>query len=385
MRILHTVAGLRDDTGGPVASITSLCAGLASRGHEVTLLTGAGPLHEAVLTLRPRVRLRTEPLGPYSLGHWSRAFRAACLEEVRRADVVHDHGVWLYTNWTSVGIAAHERRPIVRSPRGMLSPWALGRSRLLKRLVWSSIERSLFDRASLVHVTSPQEDADVRRLGIRAPTVVIPNGIDLDGEFAASNVLDARARGIPEARGRRVVLFLSRVHPVKGLDLLCQAWETLPRDLPALLLVAGTGHSSALAQLRLWMGKQPGPAASYIGPVKGKEKLALLSTAWVVALPSRSENYGMVVAEALASGTPALTTTAMPWSAVSAAGCGWVVPPEVAPLAHALGKALQLSATDHASMRDRARQFVVRDHSLNSAVLRMEQRYRALATPRPED
>jgi glycosyltransferase involved in cell wall biosynthesis len=260
----------------------------------------------------------------------------------------------------------------------MLSPWALGRSRLLKSLVWSSIERSLFEDTSLIHVTSAQEDSDVRRLGIRTPTVVIPNGVDLDREFGTSRVMDARSRGIPEAEGRRIVLFLSRIHPVKGLDLLCQAWATLPRGLPALLLVAGTGDPSAVAHLRRWMAEQPGPPASYIGPVKGERKLALLSSAWLMALPSRSENYGMAVAEALASGTPVLTTTSMPWATVSEAGCGWVVPPEAAPLAHALAEALRLRGPDHEPMRERARELVVRSHSLDGTIACMEDRYRTL-------
>ena len=378
MRILHTVAGLWAGTGGPVASVTSLCAALAARGHQVTLLTGAGPLHPAVLGLQPRVRVRTEPLGPYRLANWSSAFRAACLEEARRADVVHDHGVWLHTNWSSVRMAGRAGRPVVRSPRGMLSPWALGRTRLVKRALWTLLEASLFDKSALVHVTSEAERDDVRRLGIRAPVVLIPNGVDLEGEFSSERVADARSRGIPEARGRRVVLFLSRVHPVKGLDLLCQAWASLPPDLPALLLVAGSGDPSSVSRLREWLAEQPGPPASYLGPVTGERRLALLASAWLLALPSYSESYGMVIAEALASGTPVLTTTSMPWTEVGTAGCGWVIPADANPVAKVLDEALRLAKAEHEAMRERAREFVAHGHSLRVAATRMEESYRAL-------
>ncbi len=385
MRILHTVAGLREGTGGPVASVTTLCAGLAAKGHQVTLLTGSGSLHPAVEALQPTVRVRTEPLGPYLLANWSSAFRTACLDEARQTDIVHDHGVWLHTNWSSSRMAGRAGRPIVRSPRGMLSPWALSRSRFVKRVLWTVVERRLFEKAALIHATSQQEERDVRRLGTRVPTVVIPNGIDLDGEFATPRIADARARGIPEAQGRRAVLFLSRVHPVKGLDLLCRAWATLPDDSPVVLLVAGTGEDAAIARLRHWLTEQPGPPARYVGPVTGERKLALLSSAWLLVLPSRSENYGMVVAEALASGTPVLTTTAMPWASVTRASCGWVVPPDAVPLARALGEALRLTASEHEGMRDRARHLVARDHSLGSTIAHMEDSYRALLSPRSRD
>lgn len=376
MKILHTVAGLWEGTGGPAASVTSLCSGLAARGHEVSLLTGSGPLHSAVLELPPRVRVRTEPLGPYWLGNWSSAFRGACLEEARQANLVHDHGVWLHTNSSSVQMAASAGRPVVRSPRGMLSPWALRRNRVVKRLVWNLIERRLFDEAALVHVTSELEESDVRQLGIAARSVVIPNGIDLEGEYATSRVAVARKAGIPEANGRRVVLFLSRVHPVKGLDLLCRAWAQLPAHVPAVLLVAGPGDDNELARLRQWLAEQVGPPAQYIGPVAGNRRLALLSSAWLMALPSYSENYGMVVAEALACETPVLTTTGMPWTEVEREGCGWVIAPEAAALAQALHEGLGLVPDEHEVMRARARAFVARSHSLESTVIRMEEAYK---------
>ena len=376
MKILHTVAGLWEGTGGPVASVTSLCAGLAARGHEVTLLTGAGPLHPAVLELRGRVRVRTEPLGPYRVGNWSSAFRDGCLEEARQADVVHDNGVWLHTNWSSVRMAVRAGRPVVRSPHGMLSAWALRRSRLIKRLLWSLIERRLFDETGLVHLASELEARDVRQLGVAAPMVVIPHGIDLEGEFATARSARAREMGLPEAEGRRVVLFLSRIHPVKGLDLLCRVWAELPAYLPALLLVAGPGDDASLTALRRWLAEQPGPPARYLGPVTGDRKLALLSSAWLMALPSYSENYGMVVAEALACGTPVLTTTKMPWAEVAATGCGWVIEPEADSVARALHAAIGLTIDEHLRMRAKARPLVVRSHSLESAVTRMEESYR---------
>jgi len=176
---------------------------------------------------------------------------------------------------------------------------------------------------------------------------------------------------------------------VKGLDLLCRAWAELPPEEPALLLVAGSGDGPSEAALRRWLTEQPGPPAVYLGPVTGERKLALLSSAWLLALPSYSENYGMVVAEALASGTPVLTTTSMPWAEVRDANCGWSVPAQADAVGQALREALRLTPEDHESMRARARALVLRSHSLQNAVARMERCYeeviggRAVASERP--
>jgi glycosyltransferase involved in cell wall biosynthesis len=384
MNILHTVAGLWEGTGGPVSSITSLCSGLAEAGHAVTLLTGAGPIHPAVRALSPRVRVRIEPLGSYRAAHWSRPFRTACLEEARAADIVHDHGVWLFTNWSSVQMAGRAGRPVVRSPRGMLSPWALGRSPRLKRLAWIAIEKRLFDRAALVHATSELERSELEALHVGAPTVVIPNGVDLEGELSRQHVADARVAGLADADGRRNVVFLSRIHPKKGLDLLCAAWSQIPSATPATLLIGGPGEGRTLAEMERWIQTQPGPPARYLGPITREQRLPLLSSAWLMALPSHSENYGMVVAEALACGTPVLVSTEMPWAEVEAAGCGWIAKPHVDSIASILRRALSLSPGRHGDMRVAARSLVERSHSLTDAVSRMSSAYeRAIADGSP--
>jgi glycosyltransferase involved in cell wall biosynthesis len=356
-----------------VASVTSLCRSLATR-HEVCLLTGDGPLHPDVRRLDGLMRLRVEPLGPYWLANWSPRFAAACRDEASRADVVHDHGVWLHSNWSSGRAALAAGRPLVRSPRGMLSPWALSRSRLRKSVLWRWRESQLFER-SHIHATSDLEASELFALGIRGPITVIPNGVDTEGEFAALRVADA---GLTEATGRRRVIFLSRLHPKKGLDLLQKAWAALPRDTAAELVVAGDGDASTTSALAAWTKSQAGPPARAVGLVQGEEKLRLLSGAFLLVLPSSSENYGMAVAEALASGTPVITTTATPWTDLAARRCGWTVEPTLPALSAALRTALALDDNAHAEMRTQARRFIEDEHSLTATAVRFEAFYGSL-------
>jgi glycosyltransferase involved in cell wall biosynthesis len=366
---------LWERTGGPAASVTALCRALAPR-HEVCLLTGDGPLHADVRALAGTVRVRVEPLGPYAFAHWSPRFAAACREEAARAEVVHDHGVWLHTNWSSAAAALGADRPLVRSPRGMLSPWALSRSRLRKGVLWRLRERSNFERASTVHATSALEQAELRALGIEAPIACIGNGIDTEGSFARSRL---QALKLPlEAGERRRVVFLSRLDVKKGLDLLQDAWAALPSPLPVELLVAGSGDASMAARVRRWAQTQGGPPARYVGAVEGDAKFKLLANAFLFVLPSRSENYGMVVAEALAAGTPVVTTDRTPWTNLAARGCGWTIEPTVAALATALREALALDEDARARMGQSARQLIESEHSLAATAGCFEDLYASL-------
>lgn len=380
MRILHTVAGLWDGTGGPVSSVTSLCRELSRRGHTVCLLTGAGPVHPRVRALEGHVRVRIEDLGPYRLAHWSRSFLAACREEGRLADLIHDHGVWLYTNWSSSRAAKEAGKPLIRSPRGMLSPWSLRRHRRYKQLLWAVVERRLLATAAAVHVTGSQEAQEIRALGIGGRVEVIPNGIDTEDEYAAAHVERARGASGSATDARRRILFLSRIHPKKGLDLLREAWSTLPPSLNAVLEIAGAGDRAHVAEVERWVRQQPGPPARYLGSVDREEKLRLLATAWALALPSRSENYGMAIAEALACGTPVVASTQTPWQEIEREDCGRIVEPRIESVAEALRVLLALGETEHAGMRLRARRLIEDRHSLRATGARFEALYGELVT-----
>ncbi|MBZ5589446.1 MAG: glycosyltransferase [Acidobacteriia bacterium] len=370
MKVVHTVAGLWEHTGGPAESVPALCRGLAEAGHRVTLITGQGELVSAVHALEPAVTVRLVRLGPYRLANYSRESVGAVEQESRSAELIHTHGLWLHPNWVSARVARRRGLPLVVSPRGMLAEWALDRRRLFKRVLWHLVDGPACRGAAIVHCTSQGEATEVRRAGCRGPLAVIPNGVDTMSFSPA-----VKATGSPREVGHEV-LFMSRIHPKKALDLLLEAWAGVRASQPAArLALAGPGEPHNVAWLREMLDGSLGRGVRYLGVVAGEERLRLLRSAAVVVLPSRSENYGMVVAEALACGTPVITTTGTPWHALPAERCGWVVEPEVAALAGALDAALRCSGDELAAMGARGRAFVVREHSLGAAVGRMVAAY----------
>lgn len=340
----------------------------------MTILTGAGKTATS-LTAVSRVRLVTVPLGRYWAAHASRAFLLAVQSEARRHDLLHDHGLWLFTNWASEWAARRTGRPWVVSPRGTLAPWALSRSRLRKWVAWRVFQGAALRRAARIHATSVGEAQAVSRVLREAQICVTPNGVDLEGEFPCRAA--HRSTAVP-----REVRFLGRIHPVKGLDTLLAAWRLLT-SCDARLTIAGSGEpkyvwdlENAIAALGL------GGEVRYVGPVAREARAEWLGEAHVVVLPSHSENYGMVVAEALACGTPVITTTGTPWSEVRASNCGWWVPPTAAGIASALREALALSPGRRLEMGERGRRLVEERHSSSAAAARMEEMYRQVLEER---
>jgi glycosyltransferase involved in cell wall biosynthesis len=374
LRILHTIAGLWVETGGPASSVPQLCRELAHRGNEVTLLTGAGDMAASVRGPLPFRRV-VVALGPYWAANASEPFLRAMMSEAYAHDIVHDHGLWLFTNWASARATRKARKPWVCSPRGTLERWALSRSRWRKWVAWRMFQGTALRRASRIHATSPGEAEAVRRILNDTRIEIIPNGVDVEGEFARPVATEVDP-------GSRDVRFLGRIHPVKGLDTLLAAWRLVATP-EATLTIAGGGEWEHVHELELGMAALgSGSTVRYVGPLARETRAGWLAKAHVVVLPSHSENYGMVVAEALACEAPVITTTGTPWSEVREANCGWWVSPTVEGIAAALREALALSAERRREMGQRGRRLVEARHSSAAAAARMEDMYRQVLDER---
>jgi len=229
----------------------------------------------------------------------------------------------------------------------MLEPWAFGYRRWKKLPVWLLWEKRGLE-SSVLHVTSEQEAINIRALGLRAPIAVIPIGIDLP-ELPLS-------RGAVTAERR--ALFLSRIHPIKGLLNLVEAWRRVrPRGWR--LCIAGPDECGHLNVVQRAV-REAGLAGvvDFVGPVYGKEKQELLNSADLFILPTFSENFGVVVGEALASGVPVITTKGAPWSWLLSHRCGWWVDIGVEPLAAAISEATQCTTSELHAMGERGRRLV---------------------------
>jgi glycosyltransferase involved in cell wall biosynthesis len=343
--------------------VPRLCAELAAIGAEVRLFHVESPDAPA----------DSDGLG-YELKGFARSWAAAPLigalrpsaaldralaVAARDADVVHGHGIWLAPNLAAAGAARRAGTAFVCSPRGMLSAEALSFSPAKKRLVWALGQRAALARAACLHATSESELIDIRSCGLRAPVAIIPNGIDIPPPSPRAAV-DSSLRS---------VLSLGRLHPKKGLDSLLHAWARVEAGRPdwRLRIVgpAEDGHDRELAALAASLRLS---RVSIEGPVYGPDRAALYGSADIFAAPTRSENFGLTVAEALASGTPVVCSRGAPWAGVASNACGWWVDHGADSFARALDEAMSLPPATLIVMGRNGREWMRRDYSWRRVV-----------------
>lgn len=336
MRVFLSVASFRPAYGGPARSVSRLAEALADDGVEVAAWAPDGSAANTPF-LRARDHLRILTGSPEDA-------LASCGE----VNIIHDNGIWLPHNHRLAVVA--RRRGIARvvSTRGMLEPWARAHKSWKKRVAWLLYQKRDLWTAAAVHATAEAEAVSLRRLGLPVPLAVVPNGVD----------------PVPRRVGEAVpgtALFLGRLHPVKGLPLLVEAWQRV-RPAGWRLRVVGPDEGSHRAELEALVAAA-GLAGvwTFEGELVGAAKTAALATASLLILPTHTENFGMVVAEALVHGIPVITTKGAPWERLPSERCGWWTEISAEGLATALSEATRLGPDELAVMGERGRRWMERD------------------------
>jgi glycosyltransferase involved in cell wall biosynthesis len=374
VRVGVTVGSLALNDGGPSYSVPALCRALNELDVETDIVTCA---------VRGQSEVNDRDLVVHSIPYpsrrvraiWGRPFRRTLLSVVqdKQLEIIHDNGVWLQTNSAALSIGRELRMPVVVSPRGMLEPWSLNQRSWKKQLAWNLFERSALQRASVLHATSHMEAASFRALGLTAPIAVIPNGVAVPAE-CVSELWSTRATLFP-----RTALFLSRIHPKKGLLGLVNAWAAV-RPPGWRLVIAGPDEGGHRAEVEARVReKHLQRDVVFAGAVRGEAKRTLLRQAHLFVLPTHSENFGIVVAEALAYGLPVITTRGAPWRDLVDEACGWWTEISSAAIGAALTEATLMTNAELLQLGERGRAHVERTYSWSRCAGQMAAVYRWLA------
>jgi glycosyltransferase involved in cell wall biosynthesis len=358
--------------GGPIRSLLGLVRGLVRRGVAVRVLTtdADGPTVLPVDTTREfeiepglRVRYARRLAGEAT----SLEFIRLLPEYVRWSDVVHLTAVYNFSTMPVLAIARWARKPLVWSPRGGLQRWERTDRRCLKH-AWELACRALAPENTIIHVTADDEAAQTVRRMPHLHLEVVPNGVEVPQMVRR-----------PQHEEGLHVLFLGRIHPIKGIENLIDALSLLDESCPAHLTIAGAGDAEYqhLLEQRV-RARNLEDRVAFVGAVDEQSKAGLFARTDVLVLPSHTENFGMVVVEALARAVPVIAAKGTPWAAVEREGCGLWADNSPQRLAEAISL---IHMADREAMGQRGRAWMQREFDWNAIAARMLEVYK-LATVR---
>jgi glycosyltransferase involved in cell wall biosynthesis len=315
LRVLHVIQSVAQNYGGPSAAVLGMCRAVSACDVDAeiyaTNVDVGGRLDVPLLepTVVDHVQVTFFPVhGPKRRFRFSLPLAQSLLRNVRRFDLVHIHSLYNFPALVAAHCCRYFRVPYLVRPHGTLDPYHYRQRRLVKAPYEALFERRNLVRAAAVHFTSKEEMRLAQLTGWRFKGVVVPLGIDLPPDNP--NLRAAIESRWPECRGRRVILFLGRIDEKKGLNLLIPAAAHLMQSRPDLhLLIAGPENDGYGRRVRGWVRDHGIEArVSFTGMLTGEAKRCAFGAASLFVLPSRSENFGVAVAEAMAAGVPVLVS-----------------------------------------------------------------------------
>lgn len=380
MRVIHVIPSISEEASGPSYSVWRLSESLIEKNTPITLVAlapniirkSAAFFKPFRMSFGPRFLVNARGLG------MNREIRLWLNKEANGKNIklFHNHGMWQFNSLYPGWVARKFKIPYVVSPRGSFSDYAMNSGSQFKKLFWHTFQKPSFSDVSIFHATSVSEYQSIRKLGFHAPVAVIPNGVDIPDLESHSDPKD------------KIVLFLGRLHPIKGLDILLPAWKVIHSKFPGWKLhIVGVddesyfnkaGYRDQMERLAVSLELE---GVKFIGPLYGKSKWKAYSQASVFVLPSYSENFAMSVAEALASGTPVVTTTETPWKELEDRQAGLCVTANIDGIINGLTSLMKLNEVELSNLGQHGRYWMISEFSWQIVASQMADVYDWILDP----
>lgn len=365
MRILHVITGMQKAAGTSVFC-GEVCNGLVALGHDVTIAV-TDPNAADCYPLDLRVSL----ISISTLLHDSTRVSY---------DLIHIHALWSPLLHSVAKCARQKGIPIVWSPHGMLTPWAMNNKKWKKLAAWWLYQKWDLMKSNIIHATAQSEVKDVRRMGLKNKVIIVPLGVKIDD----------REERVERADGKKVLLFVSRVQRKKGLENLVRAWAQLKQESSTrstcstrlhlanwTVRIVGPDQDNHTAELQqLCAELSVANDFEFVGPKYGDDLAREYASADLFVLPTHSENFGSVVIESLAQGVPVICTKGAPWEELETNRCGWWIDIGIEPLIDALKESMSLSEETRFAMGSCGRKLVEEEYTWDAVVKSVIKEYK---------
>ncbi|MDO9254790.1 MAG: glycosyltransferase [Bacteroidales bacterium] len=363
IKILHNVHYLGKTSFGLGQISVSLASAQYSLGHDVRIwcleneenIMWASSTHDF-----PADRINGFKLfGPRNLLYSTDLIRQAKNDDTL-FDIVHQHGIWTGISKSTLLLAKNKKIPTIIAPHGSLNQWALDQSRWKKQIARAFYENQNLKLASCLHATSENEISDFRNFGLRNPIAYLENGIH-EKHLTSTGNSDRFRERYSIAKDKRILFFLSRISPKKGLTMLVEAINSIQEDFaPWQLIIAGVDEFNHKKEIELLV-KQLNLESKIkiLGPLFGQEKDDALAASELFILPSYSEGSPMVILDSLAAGVPVITTKASTWNDLNQHNCGWWTEINTDAITGALHEALNMSTEELKQMGKNGKELIL--------------------------
>lgn len=375
MKVLIVIPALGLVYGGPSKSVVELAESIGKLGVNVDLVAtnanGDNVLDVPLFTWIDKQYYRVKYFPYFDIADYKFALSLTIwlFQNVSTYDLVHTNTIFSYPVLPAYWACQFHKIPYIVTPRGMLEPWALAYKSRKKKPYFSLLEKPALQKASAIHMLASSEAERTHSLNLKPPLVVVPNGIHRQ-DFQNLPNPDTFYHQFPETLNKTLIIFLGRIDPKKGLDLLATAFAKAHQLFPQIhLIVAGQDNIGFLPTAQTYFQEVGcSDAVTFTGMLTGSIKDAALAASNIYVAPSYSEGFSMSVLEGMATGLPCVITTGCNFP--EAKDVAKIVDIDAEQIAKALISLLQapLEAKD---MGDRARAFILENYTWDKIALKM--------------
>jgi glycosyltransferase involved in cell wall biosynthesis len=385
MKTIHIIENIDNSYGGPAKSVPFLIKYLNKIAVENKIISIELKKEETNdICFENNIEIISSKYNGPKFLKFSNNFCKIITDEITKETILHTQSLWNYPPYCAYKIAKKNNVPLIMSIRGNLYNWNLNKSKWKKDLALNLFQMKMFQEASCLHATEPNELKAIRDLGITTPVALIPNGIEID-EFRSLSSKEQAKENLKLNSQKRYILFMSRIDSKKGLEYLINAYLKLSQNHTEWeLFIAGPVYDKNYfdkinKNIRL---HQAADRIHYFGMVSGQERLDLFAASELFILPAHTENFGMVIGEAMAAKLPVITTTGTPWKVLNDNNAGWWVDLNNDNITSSLEKAMLKNSLELKEMGTRGYEIIKNDFTWDEVAIKMKQVYEWLLNKR---